>query len=988
MRPALFTIPAHLPFLDALADGLLAEAAGDPLALSRSLVLLPTRRACRALREAFLRARSGRAMLLPQMRPVGDLDADALDLAPADAASEAGGVDLLPAIPELRRRLLLTRLVLAWGASRAATPLLPGQAASLARELQRFLDEVQSEGGDLDALATLVPEDFAEHWQLVLRFLDIVAKHWPPILEAEGSQDPAARRNAVLEAQAEAWRLERPERRIVAAGVGGALPAVAELLMVVAHLPRGAVILAGLDPLIEPESWVAIAEDPTHPHHIAARLLARLELVPADLRLWPSPSVAGGRAERGALVAELMRPAAETHRWRQIDELGQSALARLIRLDCAGPQEEAGAIALLMRQRLENPGETAALVTPDRDLARRVAAELKRWGIEIDDSAGVPLNRTPPGTFLRLVIDLAVSELAPVPLLAALKHPLAAAGYATETLRMMVRRLEEAALRGARPAPGFVGVKAALRSPAPAMLDLLDRLERGLAPLMAAVAAEETSLVALVTAHAGAAEWLAASDTESGAARLWREDAGESAARFLAELIAAAADFPPMRGADYPALFEALLAGPVVRPSYGRHPRLNIWGLLEARLQHADLVVLGGLNEGTWPGEAAIDPWLSRPMRRQFGLPPPERQIGIAAHDFAQALSAREVVLTRSTRVDGAPTVPSRWLLRLETVLRAAGLAIEQKEPRSLVSWQSLLDRPARRIALSPPEPRPPVKARPRRLSVTQIETWMRDPYGIYARHILRLRALDPLDADPGAAERGQFIHDALDRFVKAYPGSLPPDAERRLIEIGRASFGAALSRPGIWAFWWPRFARIARWFVATEARRREGLAENRGELAGSLVLTGPAGPFLLVCKADRVDRRVDGGLSIIDYKTGTVPKQDAIERGFAPQLPLEAAIAAAGGFAGVAAAPVVALEHWRLVGGEIAGEVKPVATDPATIAVLAVDAVHGLEALIARFDDPATPYRASPRPEWAPRFTDYGHLARVKEWMIAGEEE
>src|SRR6185312_2500347 len=393
-----------------------------------------------------------------------------------------------------------------------------------------------------------------------------------------------------------------------------------------------------------------------------------------------------------------------------------------------------------------------------------------------------------------------------------------------------------------------------------------------------------------------AAERLAAASGESGAERLWAGEAGEAAARLVAELLEAAADFPPLRGTDYPALFEALLAGLVVRPRYGRHPRLAIWGLLEARLQHADLVILGGLNEGTWPGEAVSDPWLSRPMRRQLGLPPPERLIGRAAHDFAQALGAREVALTRSLRVEGAPTVPSRWLLRLETVLRAADLAMEEAVPRGILGWQRLLDEPARRIVMPPPAPRPPVAARPRRLTVTEIETWMRDPYAIYARHVLRLRALDPIDADPGAAERGDYIHRALDRFVKAYPAALPADAEARLVECGRAAFGAALSRPGIWAFWWPRFLRIARWFVALERERRAGLAESRGELTGSLRIAARGGAFLLVGKADRIDRRRDGGLVIIDYKTGAVAKPAEVAGGFAPQLPLEAAIAAAGG--------------------------------------------------------------------------------------------
>ncbi len=427
----------------------------------------------------------------------------------------------------------------------------------------------------------------------------------------------------------------------------------------------------------------------------------------------------------------------------------------------------------------------------------------------------------------------------------------------------------------------------------------------------------------------------------------------------------------------------------MLRPNYGRHPRLAIWGLVEARLQQADLIVLGGLNEGTWPGDAASDPWLSRPMRRDFGLPPPERRIGVAAHDFAQALGAREVVLTRASRVEGAPTVPSRWLLRLDTVLRAAGIEDALVAPQSLLAWQELLDRPERPIgAVVPPAPRPPVAARPRRLSVTEIETWMRDPYAIYARHVLRLRALDPLDADPGAAERGQLVHRTLDRFVKKYPAALGDDAEARLVAIGAEVFGTALSRPGVWAFWWPRFRRVARWFIALERSRRGDLVASHGEAPGRFLLDGPAGPFELVCKADRIDRRRDGCLIIVDYKTGSLPKRSDVDLGFAPQLPLEAAIAEAGGFAEIAVASVAELAYWRLAGGDIAGEVKALAVTDAAIRSLVDGAVMGLRTLIARFDREATPYRSWPRPEHAPRFTDYAHLARVKEWSLAAERE
>jgi ATP-dependent helicase/nuclease subunit B len=979
-----FTIPPEVPFLDALAAGLLAESGGDPAQLARATILLPTRRAVRAMAEAFLRASEGHALLLPRLVPVGDLDAD--ELALVGDEGDGGGIDIAPAVPDLRRRLMLTRLVLRWGRVAGVGPLAPGQAAPLAASLASFLDEVQASDGTLDDLEHLVPDEHAEHWQKVILFLDILRRHWPGALAEIACLDPADRRNRVLAAQIEEWRRAPPAHPVIAAGITGGVPAVVELVAAVAALPDGRVVLPGLARDAEPEDWSGFAIDPTHPQHLLALLLDRLGLDPAEVRDWPHDGVAGSPAERRKLVFEALRPAETSGRWRE-ERVAPRAIEGLHRIDCPGAQEEALVIALLLREALQKSGETAALVTPDRDLARRVAAELRRWRIEIDDSAGVALHHTPPGVFLRLVLAAVAEAMAPVPLLALLKHPLAACGRAPESCRALARELEQVALRGPRPEPGFVGLRARLgEKEAPrALFGFLGAVEAALAPLVEALAAKEAGLAGLVAAHLAASEALARTDRDSGAHRLWREPAGEAAAQLMSELLDAASSFEPLDGADYPALFAALSSGPVVRPPYG-HPRLFIWGLLEARLQHADRVVLGGLNEGTWPRGAEPDPWLSRPMRQNFGLPPPERRVGIAAHDFAQAMGAREVFLTRATRVEGTPTVPSRWLLRLDAVLAEGGLDERLKSSYAALAWAEHIDA-AERIAIAPPAPCPPVALRPRRLSVTEIETLMRDPYAVYARHVLGLKALDKLAVDPGPAERGIYIHKTLDRFLKAHPAALPADALDRLISFGREAFGAALERPFVRAFWWPRFRRIAEWFVAEESSRRARLLTIAAECKGGLVLDAPYAPFELHGRADRIDRLASGGLAIIDFKTGGVPNRDDISLGFSPQLPLEAAIAEAGGFAGVPAAKVEELAFWQLSGRDPAGKIKDVADTPAELRQRIADALRGLQRLVARFDDETTPYRSEPRPDKAPRYSDYVHLARVKEWSVADGE-
>ncbi|MCE2509373.1 MAG: double-strand break repair protein AddB [Alphaproteobacteria bacterium] len=978
-RPNVFTIPPGKVFVDALAAGLLRETDGEPFALSDIRVLLPTRRAVRSLREAFLRLSGGKPMLLPVMTPIGDVDEE--DLQFHEGVFSESAAKLPPAIPELRRRLLLSELILhkGLGPGSGPGPLSPDQAAYLAVELARLLDRVETERLSFEGLAALVPADYAAHWQETLTFLRILTEHWPAILAGEGGIDPADRRNRLLEAQAAAWARIPPAGPVIAAGSTGSIPATADLLKVVANLAQGRLVLPGLDRHMDAESWEAM--NFTHPQFGLKQLLEGLGVAREDVPDWPDGEAPAIPAARAAFVSELMRPAETTHRWHQSKLDFETALKDVLRVECQDPTEEAGVIALLLRRALEEKDTRAALVTPDRHLARRVAAELRRWQIEVDDSGGTPLDATPPGAFLRLVVRLAMEKAAPVALLACFKHPLASAGLDPVRFRKRIRQLERAVLRAPRPAPGFKGLRQALQGVGeekkPGGLEAwLAAIEKMAKPFMDIMARRTARLGDLLEAHVAFAQALAATPEDKAGRRLWDGEAGEALANFIADLRPAARSFPPVDPAAYGALFDSLLAGHVLRPHLGQHPRLAILGPLEARLQHVDVMILGGLNEGTWPPEPEPDPWMSRPMRAQFGLPLPERRIGLSAHDFAQCLAAPRVVLTRASRVDGTPTVPSRWLLRMKS-LAGAG---ETAEATDLLRWREFLHQPAAVRPVKPPEPRPPLEVRPRQLSVTAVETWMRDPYAIYAREVLKLKPLDPLDADPGAADRGRFIHAALDRFVRKYPDRLPADAFDRLLDIGWEAFRDAHAYPGIIAFWWPRFERIADWFLAMERDRRSRILGSATEVKGAVTLSGPGGDFTLTATADRIDRLATGGLAVIDYKTGGLPARWEMETGLAPQLALEAVIAEAGGFRDVPAERVEELLYIQLVGGAIGGEEKPwKRSDPHD---LAAEAKAGLERLIAAFDDPKTPYRSEPRPEARPSHSDYAHLARVEEWI------
>ena len=973
------TIAPHEPFLDTIAAEWLAQAGDDPLAVADGLILLPTRRAARALADAFLGQTGGRPLLLPRITAFGALDEAPLAL--------AGSLSLPPAVLQPVRLAQLTRLVMALDGQFGA-PSTADQAWPLAAELAALMDEAERAEIDLSAvLPTLAGEDYASHWGVTLDFLRIVTNAWPDWLAGNGLMNPAARQIGLLNAQAKAWAAAPPATPVLAAGSTGGIPAVARLLRVIAGLPHGRVVLPGLDLHLPEPAWEAL--DDSHPQASLHRLLLRLQATRGDVR--PVPAASAVPAGRTTLLNRALLPAAALEDWRQRTPADIKGLTRLTPAD---QQEEAVAIALILRGALETPDHRAALVTPDRDLAGRVALELGRFGVVADDSAGETLAATPPAVFLRLLAAAAAEALRPVPLLALLKHPLAAAGLSQAACRSAARRLEREGLRGPAPKSGLSGLRQVVTSEAGCRF--IDRLEECLRPLLAIANAGAASAADALTALLAAAEALATTPDEPGAHRLWAGEDGQALSALLGELLPALAVLPPQPPATLPGLLEAALAGAVVRSRRalrGRggieHPRVFIWGLLEARLQRADTIVLGGLAETVWPAAADPGPWMSRPMRAAAKLPSPEEAVGQMAHDWVMsACAAPDIVLSCPLRRDGAPAVPARWLQRLDALLRGAGQSLPE-HPAAL--WARALDHPAaappRR---APPAPRPKLAARPRKLRVTEVETWLRDPYAIYARHVLGLKALALLEEPADAADYGSVVHAAVHAFLRDVGTRFPPDAEVRLVAAMDLALDAQDLRPALAAWWRPRLRRIAAWLAIAERDRRvgAGLAHIASEKDGAWSVPGPR-PFTLTGRADRIERRHDSSIAILDYKTGVPPSAKDVEAGLAPQLPLEAAMALDGAFGPDAAGDACELTYWHLTGGFLPGEVNTLFRgDQARIEAAVTTAREKIAAVVAAFDNPDHPYLSQPHPGQAPRFSDYTQLARVAEWAALEDGE
>ena len=1019
-----YTVPAGAPFLDCLAgailDGGIAGAKPAPESLPAYRIYLPTRRSVRALQDAFLRRAAGRALLLPRILAIGESDEEASLL-----LGTSGGELLAPAIGKLERQLVLTRLVLAWGRSiRAAlesegaldaslAAANPAQSAALAKGLASLMDMIETEGADVARLATLVPDGFSAHWQRTLDFLRIVTEHFPAHLAERGLVAPAIRRNLALAQEARLIAEHPPAGPVIVAGVTGSVPATVRLMQAVAGLPQGVIVLPGLERALDEAVWTEIrTQTASHPQHRLARLAVTLGAGRSAIALLPGAGSDEQRLVRNRLVSEVMRPASMTESWPELprrfdrDEI-VAALAGVTLLVAGSAEEEAEAVALVMRRAAEDPATTAALVSPDRVLARRVAARLQAWGIRVDNSAGRPLPKTVPGAFLELALGALAGNFRPAPLMALLKHPLTRLGWPVADVRRRARHVELMAFRRPYLGEGLDAVRAALQEagteegslvqpPRAAgrldaedrarAIELVDRVAAAFQPLLSLAGAART-LPVLAAAHGRVAEVLAG-DEAGAAAALWAEEAGEAASQFLTSLQDEAIAGPEIALTDYPELYRTLAQGETVRPRVPVHPRLFIWGPFEARLQQPDIVILGGLVDGTWPERAEPDPWLNRPMLEALELPAPEARIGDAAHDFTMLLGAKRVFMTRAAKIDGVPTVPSRWLMRLEAVLGGLGLedVLRPTEDEPWLDWALDRDRITERRVIRAPAPVPAVANRPRQMSVTRIEHWRANPYSVFAREILRLVPMPPLSGEPDERLRGIVIHEALTRFGQAYPERLPEDIAGALEALAADVFSRLQPHPRVMALWQPRFRRFARWFAETEPGRRQGIATVMTEVAGRHVIEAPAGPFRLTARADRIDVTGNGLLVITDYKSGSVPVMRDVEAGWSPQLTLEAAIALAGGFEGMSAGGIAGLRYIQAGGGDPPGEEIPITADD--LAGLAASALDGLSRLVAHHDRPETAYLALRRPglEARHRHDDYAHLARFKEWFGEGD--
>lgn len=980
--PAIYNIAAHGGFADALAQGLIDRFAKDVFGLARGLVILPNNRARRALQEAFVRL-SEAGLLLPQMAVIGDLELDESIGVALDGGELA--LDIPAAVDPMDRLLTLAGLIERDRGIRGDA-ILAKDALRLAREFARTLDQLTVEEISLAELRKTEPEslDLSRHWQDSYRFFLTIAEKWQQHLDQLGRIDEASRRNQLFNQISQNWRASPPDHFIVGAGITTSAPAIARFLETISFLPAGMVVLPDLDMIMPDDEWDLLGPfkaDPdsgakkraqeTHPQYHMKLLLDRMSIARAEVMRWPRTGESGAAAKRSKALSNAFAIPKLTARWQSL-ETNERSLAGVRTLEARNSAEEAQGVALLAREALEEPQRRVAIVTPDRALAARISAHLERWKITVDDTAGQLLSKEPEGVFFLALLAALADDFPPAELLALLKHPLVEAGEGRLAWLEQVRRLD-LLLRGPRPAPGLDGIDILLRDPN----YRTETLRKAVQPWWSDVRKRFEPIAALPSGKYIWAELLSAirelaNDLTQG--KIWAGPAGRELAALLSDLESRSELGPStIKSPELPGYFETWFATISVRPAYGGHPRIALYGLLEARLQQADLVICCGLNEGSWPQAVTPDPWLAPMIRTSLGLPAQERQIGLSAHDLVGAMGAKNVILSRAHRDSGGPAIASRFLLRLKAMC-----GDNLKEHPVAASWTRAIDHPDESTPVDRPAPVPSRAQRQIRMSVTQVDRLIADPYAFYANKIMGFASLDMIDADPSAAWRGTIIHDILDKWAKDDnydPSGLKKRAEDFLNDRS--------SHPLMRSLWAPRLMQGLRWIAeSVEANRKAGRVPAASEISGKAEIAG----VKLSGIADRIDLMPDGSLVIVDYKTGGPPSNRAVKEGFNLQLGLLGAIAELGGFDDLAG-QATGFEYWSLAkksGSDQFGFVQSPTKGRADNIIVA-DAM--VDHATACFNDAVdqyiagnAPMTAKLHPEYA-RYADYDQLMRLEEW-------
>ncbi len=1056
-HPKVYTISPMVSFVDTLAKSIVTRRINEecpdqksPYFLSSTTIYMPTKRSAVGLAEALKSQKKIKSLFLPKIISIGEItDAENIFSVESTIENIFSEKNQKREISPLIRRLILTKLISSWARriesslSEKNTDLIPiefgyssplveegsfsvaktiGDALTLADSLGHLIDTLVIYKKTWQDVHSLLPQELSDaYWSISKDFLQIAAEAWPAFCHKEGVIDAAERRDLIISTEADRLLKELPRTPIIIAGSTGSMPSTSKLICAISKLPFGSVVLPGIDQNLDRESWEILSQDKnqnncaSHPQTILSKLIRQIGVDRDDVVELSEPN--NTLKFKEVFLSECMRPHETTHLWSNLDRNQKKAeifegLQGVSYIEADNERDETLAISLMLRSSLEIPGKTAALITPDRSLAKRVNSELLRWGIYSDDSAGTPLHKSSIGTLASLLVSALVDRFSPVSLLALLNHCEVRLGLTKEILQIGISVIDLALSRtliksndigGIRDAFNLLSKKDTEGIPANSVQRLtledwnyadvvLKKLELIYEPFHELNSSEVNYFFNLIEPSLNL---ILASPFDT------HKISNINGSTEMSELFTAIRSMPDLELeasiGSFVSFFEQLMAGYTVPNHSASHPRVKILGLLEARLLHFDLIILGGLDEGIWPPETQSDPFLNRPWREELGIPTPERRIGQTAHDFISALGAREVVITRSLKRNGSPMIASRFIQRMIAVAGTEKFKILSDRGEVILNLARKLDDVEITQEVSRPEPIPPPHLLPRKLSVTEVELLRRDPYSIYAKHVLKLEYLEKIGYQIGSRERGNIFHLILSRFSENWPAILPEDALNKFLTIGAEVLALYHYQLCLEPFWDVRLRETGRWYLRwEELRRQKFTAPLAVERRGAFLIQLPrGGDFTLSGQIDRIEFVENGKFNIVDFKTGKVPSQLQVRAGFSPQLTLEAAMLKRNAFNGLFGIRTHGLIYVK-IGGKDGGEEKPIRDlkEPFDYDEIVERHFSEFIKLVDEHWNGSRPFYSRPHPQFTTDFGRYDHLARVQEWSLnstdtdAGDDE
>lgn len=907
--------------------------------LANAVVLLPTRRAATALREAFRTLAGDGTLLLPRMISLADVGDELLGLLGPEALPLLQATP--PAMSPATRQYLLALQVMLYERTRFERDRAAGRhvsesslrvehALQLADYLADLQDRCVRAGIDLSysSLRDLVQGDYAEHWKESVAFLDIVGSIWPEVEAEQGFTTAASHEVHLLQALRVAWEASPPAHPVFAVGSTASQPATAALLSTIARLEHGYVVLPGLDPRIEPTAWDAVHE--SHPYFHLKQLLAMNDVRPCDVQ------PLGVAPKHCSIWLDALCRVEAMGEWRTPGAHIAARFAHLRTIACQHAEEEARVIALLMREGLEKTEGRIALITPDESLMARVAAHLAHYGIAPNRLSQGSLAQTETGSLLVALLELIAAPESVRSLVQLLRHPLVMVGDASQWQGWLDLFEQESRGVSSHGIGQLPAVAASLRDTA----------------AYRALQAFARRVGDLSRARQLPSEWVAhVRDLLQSLAPM----AGQAHEK-IAEVMdqCAAGD---LLGSMEQQGFRALLAQALDTrwrgPQFDAHPQLIMLTPVEARLQSFDRVILGNMVDRLWPGLYGQSPWLNLAQQATLGLPGAAEHATLLAHDVLMHGSCGEVFLTYPLREAGSPVARSRFVERLLTLAEAQGIPAASLES---ASYRMLAEQRFQAVFAPEPPPYPRPLERPASLRVGLLDKALSDPFAIYAESILGLRALEGMDAEPEPRDLGTAVHEALEA-LSLHWNEFGEPSPAQLDGMAHHALRAFEGRPAVQLFWLRRLMLALRYVNTREmARRGKVEPEQRIEQAletkhGSLRLRG---------KIDRIE-----GEYLVDYKTGKPPEKTAIEQGQALQLLAYACMRAAQGHS------VTGLEYWGMPSGKRDAQERGVP----------LELQAGLRDVLDQIMDPATAFLARPQ-SGNDRFeNDYDGISRYDEW-------